>query len=226
MRITVGQLRALIREAVQEMNPELRPDCDTFAVFDFDETLALTDSKILVVDDDGNEIKSLTPSEYAVYMAEPGENFDFSEFDIVKGGKATPLAKAVLARHVAQCGAGAAAILTARDVAAEEPIRQFFASMNPKIAIQTIDAVGTSNPQAKVNKIIGYINSYNPKVLHFFEDSPKNLEAVRQAAKTNPVFQSPTIVLHTMKDGVYVRGEEVEYEGPSVTTAPQDSNHI
>ena len=47
MRITVGQLRALIREAVQEMNPELRPDCDTFAVFDFDETLALTDSKIL-----------------------------------------------------------------------------------------------------------------------------------------------------------------------------------
>ena len=51
MRITVGQLRTLIREAIQEINPNLRPDCDTFAVFDFDETLALTDSEILVVDD-------------------------------------------------------------------------------------------------------------------------------------------------------------------------------
>ena len=47
MRITVRQLRALIREAVQEMNPELRPDCDTFAVFDFDETLASSDNYII-----------------------------------------------------------------------------------------------------------------------------------------------------------------------------------
>ena len=60
MRITVGQLRTLIREAAQELRPDLKPDCDTFAVFDFDETLALTDSEILVVDDDGKKIKSLT----------------------------------------------------------------------------------------------------------------------------------------------------------------------
>lgn len=226
MRITVGHLRTLIREAMQEINPELSPDCDTFAVFDFDETLALTDSKILVVDDDGNKIKSLTPSEYAVYMADAGETFDFSEFDIVKDGKATALAKAVLARHVAQCGAGSAAILTARDEAAKEPIKQFFASMNPPIKIQTIDAVGTSSPQAKVDKIIGYIKSYNPRVLHFFEDSPKNLQAVKRAAQNNPIFQAPTIVLHTMKDGKYISGEEIVYEGPATTPAPQDSNFV
>ncbi len=226
MRITAGQLRTLIREAMQELNPELNPDCDTFAVFDFDETLALTKSNILVMDNDGNKIKSLTPAEYAVYMADPGENFDFSEFDIVKDGSPTALAKAVLARHIAQCGAGSAAILTARDAAAKDPIKQFFASMDPPIKIQTIDTVGTSSPQAKVNKIIGYVKSYNPRVLHFFEDSPKNLQAVKQAAKTNPVFQAPTIVLHTMRDGEYVSGEEVEYEGPSTITALEDSKHI
>ena len=58
MRITVKQLRTLIREAVQEINPNLQPDCDTFAVFDFDETLALTNSEILVVDDE-DDIRSL-----------------------------------------------------------------------------------------------------------------------------------------------------------------------
>ena len=38
MRITVGKLRTLIREAMQDLNPDLQPDCDTFAVFDFDES--------------------------------------------------------------------------------------------------------------------------------------------------------------------------------------------
>ena len=220
MRITVGQLRTLIREAVQEMRPDLKPDCDTFAVFDFDETLALTDSEILVVDDSGKKIKSLTPAKYAVYVPEPGENFDFSEFDIVKDGRPTALVDVL--RDVAACGTTAAAILTARGPKAQEPIRQFFAEMG--IKLQIIDTVNTSDPQAKARKIKGYLRSFKPRVLHFFEDSPKNLDAVKMMAQKDPEFENVDIYLHKMIDGNKVDVENVEYTGRSTTTAPNDTN--
>ncbi len=222
MRITVGQLRTLIREAMQEINPNLQPDCDTFAVFDFDETLALTNSEIHVVDDEGKKIKSLSPAKYAVYIPEPGEEFDFSEFDIVKEGKATQLVSVL--RDVAACGTTAAAILTARGPNAKDPIRQFFADMG--IKLQIIDTVNTSDPQAKARKIKGYLRDYNPRVIHFFEDSPKNLEAVKKMAKTDPEFKNVEVVLHKMVDGNKVDIDRVEYEGLKTIAAPEDSNHV
>jgi len=222
MRITVGQLRTLIREAMQELNPDLSPDCDTFAVFDFDETLALTNSKILVVDDAGAEIKRLTPAKYAVYIPEPGEEFDFSEFDVVKDGQPTQLVSVL--RDVAACGTTAAAILTARGPKAQEPIRRFFADMG--IKLQIIDTVNTSDPQAKAHKIKGYLRDFSPRVIHFFEDSPKNLEAVKKMAKTDPEFENVDVVLHKMVDGNKVDVEHAEYEGLSAMSAPDDSNHI
>lgn len=222
MRITVKQLRTLIKEAMQEINPNLQPDCDTFAVFDFDETLALTNSEILVVDDDGKEIKSLTPAKYAVYIPEPGENFDFSEFDIVKDGEPTQLVSVL--RDVAACGTTAAAILTARGPKAQEPIRQFFADMG--IKLQIIDTVNTSDPQAKARKIKGYLRDFKPRVIHFFEDSPKNLEAVKKMAKSDPEFKNVEVVLHKMLDGNKVDVEQVEYEGLKAMSATDDSNHI
>ena len=222
MRITVGQLRTLIREAIQEINPNLRPDCDTFAVFDFDETLALTDSEILVIDDDGKKIKSLTPAKYAVYIPEPGENFDFSEFDIVKDGQPTQLVSVL--RDVAACGTTAAAILTARGPKAQEPIRQFFADMG--IKLQIIDTVNTSDPQAKARKIKGYLRDFNPRVIHFFEDSPKNLEAVKKMAKNDSEFENVDVILHKMVDGNKVDVEHVEYEGQNNVSATDDSKHI
>ncbi len=222
MRITVRQLRTLIREAIQEINPNLRPDCDTFAVFDFDETLALTDSEILVIDDDGKKIKSLTPAKYAVYIPEPGENFDFSEFDIVKDGQPTQLVSVL--RDVAACGTTAAAILTARGPKAQEPIRQFFADMG--IKLQIIDTVNTSDPQAKARKIKGYLRDFSPRVIHFFEDSPKNLEAVKKMAKTDIEFENVDVILHKMVDGNKVDVEHVEYEGQNNVSATDDSKHI
>ena len=222
MRITVRQLRTLIREAMQEMNPNLQPDCDTFAVFDFDETLALTDSEILVTDDNGKKIKSLTPAKYAVYIPEPGENFDFSEFDIVKDGQPTQLVSVL--RDVAACGTTAAAILTARGPKAQEPIRQFFADMG--IKLQIIDTVNTSDPQAKARKIKGYLRDFNPRVIHFFEDSPKNLDAVKKMAASDPEFENADVILHKMVDGNKVDVEHVEYEGLSAISATDDSKHI
>ena len=222
MRITVGQLRTLIREAMQELNPDLSPDCDTFAVFDFDETLALTDSEILVTDDDGKKIRSLTPAQYALYVPEPGENFDFSEFDIVKDGRPTALMDVL--RDVAACGTTAAAILTARGPKSQGPIREFLADM--RVKLQIIDTVNTSDPQAKARKIKGYVRSYNPRVLHFFEDSPKNLDAVKKMAESDREFENVDVILHKMVDGDKVDVEYVEYKGSKSISASDDSNFV
>jgi len=225
IKITVKELRSLIRESKMDLNPDLKPDCDTFAVFDFDETLALTNSSVLVKNKEGKTIKELSPAEYAIYKEEPGEVFDFSEFDIVKDGRPTPLMN--ILRDVASCGTTAAAILTARGPAAKGPIRDFLKTMG--IKLQIIDTVNTSNPQAKADKIRGYVTSFTPRVLHFFEDSPKNIEAVRQLAKKNPAMSNVQIVLHHIVDpegDMKINIEEVENEGMEAVTAIIDSNHV
>lgn len=48
-------------------------------VFDFDDTLAMTDSEIILVKSDGSK-ENLTPAEYAVYEPQQGDQFDFSQF--------------------------------------------------------------------------------------------------------------------------------------------------
>ena len=57
-----------IKNTIREVFPDAsKGDCDVFAVFDFDETVAITDSNIHVVDKDSGERKrSFSPDEYAV----------------------------------------------------------------------------------------------------------------------------------------------------------------
>ena len=50
------------------------------SIFDFDDTLAKTDSWVYVKTKDGME-KQLDPAEFAVYKAKKGEEFDFRDFD-------------------------------------------------------------------------------------------------------------------------------------------------
>ena len=52
----------------------------SLSVFDFDHTLATADQWVYVHTATG-EIKQLDPGEFALYELQPGERFDFSEFD-------------------------------------------------------------------------------------------------------------------------------------------------
>jgi phosphoserine phosphatase len=54
-------------------------------IFDFDDTLALTDSTVLVKKADGTEVE-LNSREFAKYREEPGDELDFSGFLSVPGG--------------------------------------------------------------------------------------------------------------------------------------------
>ena len=49
-------------------------------VFDFDDTLAKSEAYIYVKKRDGSEL-TLDPGEYATYKEEPGDEFDFRDFN-------------------------------------------------------------------------------------------------------------------------------------------------
>ena len=85
------------------------------SVFDFDDTLAQSNSKVLYTMPDGTT-GSLTAGEFALEasgLTELGAEFDFSEFNEVKEGRKGPLADLALRRQE-KFGSQDIFVLTAR----------------------------------------------------------------------------------------------------------------
>ena len=160
-------IRQIIKETLQA-EKKLR-------VFDLDDTLVITKSKVHVTKASG-EVIHLTPAEYAVYEKEPGDEFDYSDFEGLVDPKAirwtTKILKSVINKH----GTDAAVILTAR--ASEEPAREFFRINNiPEIPIV---ALGNSDPEMKAQWIKYVAKKFGYKEIEFFDDSKKNIAAVQR----------------------------------------------
>jgi len=147
-------------------------------VFDFDDTLARTDAKILLYKSDGS-IQVLTPAEYAVYVPEPEEQFDFSQFS---GPLINPREiKAITAifRRIVDAGFDdrRVVILTARTEGAREGIEGFILEMGYDPDDIEIITLGDSEPKLKADWIDQQIQlGYND--VYFVDDSHKNIEAV------------------------------------------------
>ena len=77
MRITESRLREFIRESVSK-----KETVKKLRVFDFDDTLVMTNSFIKIKKQNG-EIMQITPAQYAVYDKEDDDIFDFSDFSKV-----------------------------------------------------------------------------------------------------------------------------------------------
>lgn len=188
-------LKILVEEMVTETIPDTKPQDDIgtkslpsaskepkkLRVFDLDDTLVKTQSKVIVKKANG-EKQLLTPGEYAVYEKEPGDEFDFSHFeDLVDPTEIRWTAK-ILRRIVNKRGVNAAVILTARST--KKPAETFFKMFNiPPIPIV---ALGDSDPQAKAQWILYVIKKFNYDVIEFFDDSVKNIAAVQALAPKVP----------------------------------------
>ena len=156
-------LKYLMESVVAEVN-----------VFDFDDTLVKTKSRIYLTTAEGVSI-TLTSDEYAVYESEPGDVFDFSDFEQIKSP--SPISHMLLKLHYAIRNLGPANvfILTARGDAG--PIRTFLKEMG--ISGINIIALGNSNPLAKADVIRREILTRGVKLVKFFDDSLKNVAAVK-----------------------------------------------
>lgn len=222
------KIKTKITKSVNEVFPDASGgDCDVFAVFDFDETIAITDSLIHIVDSETKKrLRSYTPDQYAMQfgtgemsLAE-NEEFDYSEFDDVDPSSTKTTEIFEILKSVVSCGVTAAAILTARGQEAEKPIKDFLSKLGVKL--QVVHGVDSALGSAKAARFRGYARQFNPSTMHFYEDSDSNRKAVEDMVRNSREFDGIDVYLHNIKKGMKQPGGNVHvtYEPPAEPDNP------
>lgn len=191
-KATYTALKLLIAEELQDLGVvSNRTGSKTLRVFDFDDTLAKTNSKVAVTEFDkatgamlGNEY-FITPAEYAVFNVEVAPNypnkeykFDYREFAEVRDPKIIDFTFAILRSVVSKLReerSSPAVILTARGHEANKNIKTFLKSFNIDIPVVTLNG---SAPELKSGWIKTTMLSNDIPHVEFFDDSPLNVKAV------------------------------------------------
>lgn len=163
----------------------------TLFISDFDDTLAETDAKIYLTRD-GKRFE-MTPAEYAVYQEQPGDQFDFSDFDKLINPR--PIKRFVKMLQTASDNpkVDKVAILTARGHT--RPVAQFLKKYGITGRI-TIAALGSSDPDKKARYVEKHIEQGFDRVA-FVDDSPKNVEAVN---KLKDKYPNVKLLVHQAKE--------------------------
>lgn len=154
-------------------------------IFDFDDTIFETDGKVVVKSSNGS-VREITPAEYAVYDPQPGDTFDFSQFErVINPSIIRPVAKRFYKIVSAGTDNRSYVILTARGSEAEphikEIIRKYFRVDIPVVTL------GSGNPQAKADWILNKIQNEGYNDIFFVDDSAKNIRATYKTIKDLPI---------------------------------------
>ncbi len=169
----------LINILNEESNKKLR-------IFDFDDTLIISNSKIWVTHKDKSK-EALSTSEYANYKKKKGDIFDYSEFKKVIRPKQIKFTTNLLKQFISDVGEKNIVILTARSY--NFPIKKYLY----KIGLSNVDviALGNSNPELKKDWIENKIKEgYND--IFFIDDSRKNIKAVNELKSKYPNIKLKT----------------------------------
>ena len=148
-------------------------------VFDFDDTLAKTNSNVLYTLPDGTT-GSLDATQFAEQFSElqeAGATFDYSEFSQVKDGSKGPLA--TLAKRFTEAkGDRDVFVLTARPADAALAIQEFLrATLGISIPLQNITGLANGKPGAKAMWVAEKVSEgYND--VFFADDVAANVKAV------------------------------------------------
>lgn len=143
-------------------------------VLDFDDTLVSTSSKIRVRKADGKVIE-MNSHEYATYVAEQGDEFDFSDFDYVINPKPIVFATHILKAMQQKEGDRYITILTARPKNSANKIKDYLCQLD-MCSVEVI-ALQSSDPFDKAKWIAQQVESGYDDVT-FIDDSLKNIQAV------------------------------------------------
>jgi hypothetical protein len=154
------------------------------SIFDFDDTLAQSNSKVGVTMPDGKKRK-ITATEFAVESADleaAGATFEFSEFNKVIDGKKGPFFD--LAQQInSKFGNKDIYVLTARPQEAAYAIHAFLKGMGLNIPIENITGLEDGKASAKANWVVNKINSGYNNIL-FADDAIKNVKAVKEVLES------------------------------------------
>jgi len=163
----------------RDIKEEILVEKKLLSIFDFDDTLAKSDSWVYVMMN-GVEVEKLDPAEFAVHRLEKGQEYDFRDFDKKLRNPKIIKKNVDLLRKQLKKGGRKVTILTARRLGA--PINHFFKT----IGIQPyVVPLGDANPQKKADYIeTEILKGYDP--IYFMDDSPKNIKAVNKLRKKYP----------------------------------------
>jgi hypothetical protein len=191
-RILYNALKILIVEELKDLGVvSKRTGAKTLRVFDFDDTLAKTNSRVWVTEfdkDSGEQLDdeyAITPAEYATFKVDveakhPEKEFkyDYREFAEVVNPKIIDFTFDILRNVVTKLreeSSYPAVILTARGHDANKNISDFLSSFDINIPVITLNG---SAPELKSNWIKDAMLSRNIPHIEFFDDSPLNVKAV------------------------------------------------
>jgi len=154
-------------------------------VFDFDDTLVKTASKIKVTYPDGTT-EELSSEEYAEQGEDLQNIYDFSEFKKIINPQEIEKVTNILRNVVnADPGGREIVILSARQPAAEAAIRKYLEEIGIDTSKINFVLVGDANPLAKSDWIENKIKKGVTDVL-FLDDAGKNVQAVLDLKQEYP----------------------------------------
>ena len=170
---------AVIDKALKQAR-KLKAPIKKIRVFDFDDTLATSNSLVFYTKENGEE-GELTAEEFAdkgSQLVEEGAVMDFTDFNIVRDGKRGPMFD--IAQKIKEArGTEDIFILTARAPQAQEAIYEFLKDEGLEIPIKNIVGLGNSTAQAKANFMLDKAaEGYND--FYFSDDVMKNIKEVKK----------------------------------------------
>lgn len=215
-------------------------------VFDFDDTVAETDSKIIVktrfykdqnLDEDleklvdDNVIYLLTPQELLTHELSPGEEYDYRQFSKIIDPDVIELTENIIKniqnkneRIMSGVQSGRISklkVLTARGSDAKEEILNFFQKVlgYKDISEDDVITLGNKDPQAKAQKILEWAASGDYSSIEFFDDSGKNISAVKNIIDSLPKDpNSPSVFFELRQVVEKDRGNHTTIRNTGVAT--------
>ena len=171
----------ILDEYVKQIECHQTKDVRHLWVFDFDDTLVKTDAMIHVTSSAG-AVFHLTPGEFAVYDKQVGDVFDYTDFQQLINPRLVSWMNRIFHAVCSTHGCSQAVILSARSY--EAPIRQFLHEMG----LDGVEAVAldSSDPNSKASWIDERIKRDSLKRVDFFDDSHKNVDAVKALQQQHP----------------------------------------
>ena len=149
------------------------------SVFDFDDTLARTNSQIIVTMPNGKTMK-INATEFAkqdAALTKKGAKYDFSEFNQVIDGKKGPLFDLAMKRQD-KFTSKDIFVLTARPAEAAVAIHKFLKGIGLEIPMKNITGLENGAASAKADWILEKAKGgYND--FYFADDAYKNVKAVK-----------------------------------------------
>lgn len=152
------------------------------SIFDFDETLILSENHQVVVRHSNNTETTITPDKWTHYVPKQGDIFDFSRFEDLTNPKKNTKVWNIFTARLAQPKTHDVFVLSARDYML--PLLKFFIGENlsPNVVCLGIPP-GDNNGNHKARWIEEEIHKKKYSFVEFYDDRDDCVSAVKKLRK-------------------------------------------